>query len=337
MGNWHCVSSGCAKVVYREYEPPKIRWRYGSEPWQEIIGADDYSLAQPKGQCATGYLLTGRFEGAYENFGCRTIVNWYSNPRLPVPGVILGFEERVISGSKKWVILYQRPNQSTPQAYTNLIDIFYRTEFRNRTNCNTGGAFGWEGGFFSIDSIKRADNEPDNCGDCTFAVTKKGQTVYTETRTVCPEVEKIPCQLSTTEKQIEIEKLPYLERIEVVPFQYSAYKLPGVPTPIVEASKIPPECLNIYNNAIYVIPPSTPPSEYSLNPNSIPFDSFVAQICSSPSCPPPEYQVICDCNNCQSCPDGTCPVECDGQVCCYGSDGVSVQAIALADYCGENL
>ncbi|HEY9772117.1 MAG TPA: hypothetical protein V6C71_27035 [Coleofasciculaceae cyanobacterium] len=43
MGNWHCIPSGCAEVVYQEYLPPSVRWRYGSEPWQEIDG-DDYSI-----------------------------------------------------------------------------------------------------------------------------------------------------------------------------------------------------------------------------------------------------------------------------------------------------
>ncbi|MEO0011711.1 MAG: hypothetical protein RLZZ535_100 [Cyanobacteriota bacterium] len=43
MGNWHCVPSSCAEVVYQEYLPPTIRWRYGNEAWQEIQGALNYS------------------------------------------------------------------------------------------------------------------------------------------------------------------------------------------------------------------------------------------------------------------------------------------------------
>jgi len=50
MGNFHCIPSGCAEVVYQEYEPPKVRWRYGVEPWQEIEG-DDYSLTQSNLPC----------------------------------------------------------------------------------------------------------------------------------------------------------------------------------------------------------------------------------------------------------------------------------------------
>jgi hypothetical protein len=345
MGNWHCISSGCAKVVYREYEPPKIRWRYGQEPWQEIAG-DDYSATQELGKCNVSYIVKGK--SAINGLGyCGA--SWQTDPSpvnswtINTTGAVLGLKRKQDSLRNKY---QTNPNGTCgSQIIGTTWQWFSYLAWVGQTNINSGGIIyfdeKWIGNFDSqpagkevvkIDSIKRADGLPDNCGNYIFKIFKNGQIVYTEARATAPEVEKIPCRLSTIEKQIKIEKLPYLEKVEVVPFQYSAYKLPGVPAPIVEASKIPPECLNIYNNAIYVIPPSG----QSLNPNSIPFDSFIAQICSAPGCPPPEYQVICDCNNCQSCPDGTCPVECDGQVCCYGSDGVSVQAITLADYCGEN-
>ncbi|NJL53498.1 MAG: hypothetical protein HC930_17430 [Hydrococcus sp. SU_1_0] len=59
MGNFHCISSDCATVHYREYLPPKIRWQYGNEPSQEIEG-DDYSLTQALGQCSVAYEVKGR-------------------------------------------------------------------------------------------------------------------------------------------------------------------------------------------------------------------------------------------------------------------------------------
>lgn len=331
MGNWHCIPSSCATVHYREYEPPKIRWRYDSEPWQEIEG-DDYLLARSKGQCNTGYLLRGRFEAAYE-FGCRQIWEWYSNPNLPVPGVILGFEERIISGQTRWVILYQRPNQSAPQVYTNLIDTFYRTEFRNRVNCSRGGAFAWTGGFFSIDSITRVDGQLDNCGDCVFTITKNGQTLYTETRAVCPEVQKIPCSLSTVEKQIEIKKLPYLERIEIRDQSINTVFVSPLEAPLLDTKPLPLNCYNVYKTYI-LAPPLL--SNFVPLPGVVNPYQYVTQICSAPGCPPPEYQVICDCNNCESCPSGTCPIECDGQICCYNDYGISVAQIPISNYCGGN-
>jgi hypothetical protein len=44
MSNSHCITSACATVNYRNYLTGKIRWRYGTNPWQEYIGADDYSI-----------------------------------------------------------------------------------------------------------------------------------------------------------------------------------------------------------------------------------------------------------------------------------------------------
>ena len=194
------------------------------------------------------------------------------------------------------------------------------------------------GDFYDIIATPVENDYPLECrnsivNQCEFKVFKNGQIVHQETRAVCPEVEKIPCKLSDVRHSIEIKKLPYLEKVEVVPYAYSAYKLPGVPAPIVQADQIPAECLNIYNNAIYVIPPSG----QGIYPNGTPFDSFITQICSAPGCLPPEYQVICDCNNCQSCPDGTCPIECNNHICCYNDYGVSVAQIPKSNYCGGNL
>lgn len=50
MGNWHCIPSSCARVVYYEYLPPVVRWRYEGENWNEIE-ADDYAIEQLPGQC----------------------------------------------------------------------------------------------------------------------------------------------------------------------------------------------------------------------------------------------------------------------------------------------
>ncbi len=111
----------------------------------------------------------------------------------------------------------------------------------------------------------------------------------------------------------------------------SAYKLPGNPAPIVQIDPIPSNCLNVYNNAIFVIPP---PIDALKDPDAVPFDSFVDQICSAPGCPPPEYQVLCDSCDCENCPPGTRAVTCNGVVCCYGSDGKAVKEIAPEDYCG---
>lgn len=332
MGNWHCIPSSCVTVHYREYQGAKIRWRYPNESWQEIEG-DDFTVKKLLYQGTGFYNVKVKFERY--NFNCSWSDDPYNVPfgpnypygaggdfygpiynvRLATPatygcGGFLAIE----------VLCHGVGGNASYQRSSNPVWINKRLLDNNQPGLRSikeWFAKPWDG--------KNVE------GNCTFTVTKNGQTVYTETRAVCPEVEKIPCQLNTVNKQIEIKKLPFLEKVEIVPYQYSAYKLPGVPGPINQADPIPAQCLNIYNNAIYVIPPNPDAVKY---PNATPFDSFVTQICSAPGCPPPEYQVICDCNSCESCPDGTCPVECDGQICCYSSDGISVKAIASNNYCG---
>ncbi|MEY2833396.1 MAG: hypothetical protein RLZZ574_2655 [Cyanobacteriota bacterium] len=328
-----------ATVYYREYNAPKIRWRYGSEPWQEIE-ADDYTIQQSwyGGQNPNIYYRLKYGQASISNGNFAGWVTAYQNQPativLPIKSVRLMTAGVVVEEYAHWAYLYA--NSGNPPATdfreqfrTYVVDVFDATNnWKNWLLIRNSGTkvYGFEPADGSI------ENNPGG-GSCTFTITKNGQTVYTQTRATCPQVEKIPCQLSTVNKQIEIKKLPFLEKIEVVPYQYSAYKSPGVPAPIVQADPIPSQCLNIYKNAIYVIPPL---SNVGLYPNATPFDSLITQICSAPGCPPPEYQVICDCNNCQSCPNGTCAVECDGQICCYNDYGVSVAQISLVDYCGGN-
>ena len=59
MGNFHRISSSCARVVWREYLPPVVRWRYDfGEEWQEIE-ADDYATEKEKGKCQSLYHAFG--------------------------------------------------------------------------------------------------------------------------------------------------------------------------------------------------------------------------------------------------------------------------------------
>ena len=177
-----------------------------------------------------------------------------------------------------------------------------------------------------ITSIERKDGLPDNCGKCLFVVTKEGQTVYQETRAICPEVEKLPCRLNDERKEVKIEKFAYLERAEVVPYFYQNFGL-GV-----FQAKIPDECLCIYKNTLETIIPQFYGFPTPTNTVQNVY-GYITQICSAPGCPPPEYQVLCDCNDCENCPPDTCAVNCDGNICCYDNSGVSIKEIAVADYC----
>jgi hypothetical protein len=310
MGNWHCISSSCATVHYREYLGGKIRWRYGSEAWQEIVG-DDYTIVTKFSDFKGGQCPEERYQ-AYCSIGNQRLVGTQLN------GKITSIECYKFPGNFYLNRTYyiRLTNHLGQQSSFSLITANYEGNFSKEL----------------IPLYKLPGCKDEDLKECTFKVFKNGQVVYTETRAVCPEVQKIPCQLSTIEKQIEIEKIPYLDRVEVVDYAYDVRLSLLVDSSnygfLVEKKPIPSQCLNIYNNSIT----STIPTNVANTPENLYLQ--IAQICSAPGCPPPEYQVICDCNNCESCPDGTCVVECEGQICCYGSDGVSVKSIALENYCG---
>lgn len=353
MGNFHCVSSNCATVHYREYLPPKIRWRYGSEPWQEIL-ADDYSAQQ-----VFKYDTTSNFNYTFTaKARCKT--------SSPPPDAAPNVPRNYVSGQIIEVTtigLWSGGIYSVETVVSNNINLDILLTYLERTGGNLTIADcaprtiqliphhngkrlkTVEGSYsepvvhnelFDIKFIPSPTSFPRNCintivNNCTFKVFKNGQTVYQEVRPTCPEVQKIPCQLSPIEKQIKIEKTPYLERIEVKNHALELKFLPPSNTAILESIPIPPECLSIYKTYV-LVPPTFASGTY---PGELTWAyEYIGQICSAPGCPSPEYQVICDCNNCDSCPSDTCPVECGGQICCYGKNGISVKSIQLNNYCG---
>jgi hypothetical protein len=178
------------------------------------------------------------------------------------------------------------------------------------------------------------DGLPDNCGGCTLKIYKNQQIVYEETRDICPEVEELPCRLSDEIKEIKIEKAAYLERIEVrnQTINVGYAQSPLIEVPFLEIDSLPENCLNIYKT--YTLAPPFL-NDYVPLPGIFNPYEYIAQICSSPDCPPPEYQVICDCD-CIECPQGTCAVECEGQICCYDpTTGKAIAQIPIEEYCDE--
>jgi hypothetical protein len=307
MGNWHCVPSGCAEVVYKEYLPPSVRWKYPGEAWQEIIGANNYSVENivpnfTGGQCEKEYHVYCKWDG-----------------QRKVGVYLLG---KIVS-IKCYV---------EPAAFH--LNRYFKIEAKNDknqtvTNHNIGGV---------PSSAASSEIVPalgiDDCGNkpskCIFKVFKNGNIVHEETRSICPEVQQLPCRLSDVIKTIDIEKLPYLERVEVRNQSIEPIYLPPANVPLLDVKSLPSECLNIYNT--YVLAPPFL-SNYVPLPGIVNPYQYIAQICSSPGCLPPEYQVICDCE-CQSCPDGTHPIACGDAVCCYDSNGKSILEIPQSDYCG---
>ena len=158
----------------------------------------------------------------------------------------------------------------------------------------------------------------DACNICKLIIKKEDSVVFSRSSLQCPEVEQEVDghKLSDRIEVVQIEKLPYLHRIEVVDYAYDVRLSPlidGNGTGLYLSKKeIPDECLNIYKNTITSLVPNkfnflanTPENGYEL----------VTQICSDPDCPPPEYEVICNCE--EGCPSGTCEVICNGVTCCY--------------------
>ena len=336
---WHCITSSCAEVVYQEYLPAVVRWRYLREDWQEIEG-NDYTLTIAKNRCPVLYKYTYQTisqqgdisEKIFTDTGVTgAIYNW---------GLTRVFENQVDQNLKQdYCGINSTPKCTASRAYRAWFYHDGGKQDKNRNSLPAGSMTGYT--FVSITTawgiklldLFRADGQPDNCGNCIFTVTKNGQIVHTETRDICPEVEKLPCRKSDEVKIVQVEKIPYLSAVEVADVGYDAIHVKGVPYPLPIVTPIPSECLNIYRQEIYDFLPEGDPDA----PDEPVFGDFITQICSVPGCPPPAYGVVCrdDCGNlCQSCPSDTCAVECDGQICCYDESGIAVKTIALNNYCG---
>lgn len=343
MGNWHCIPNGCAEVVYQPYETSKIRWRYGTEPWQEIIGADDYSSVSSYDLSANQrytyvYSLPNYINGIFQGWGqeyrssssyqYNGIQNWYVHfdKTLRVNGQTVQAYKTGYPPDDSFDYYY--PGTLPPAGYRYIKPTIWILSQGSWIPLGMVSGIGiW---------IKRL--EPANLAtattQCQFKVFKKGQVVHQETRNVCPQVEKIPCSLGQS-RSIKVEKYSYLDRVEVVPYFYDVrlgglIDSPGGIGFYLAKGYIPPECLNIYNNDVT----STIPTDFGNYANT-PENGYrlQAQICSAPGCPPPVYEVICDCQ-CKRCPGDTCPMPCGDSICCYNDEGISVDRIEKYDYCG---
>jgi hypothetical protein len=389
MGTNHCQFSSCATVHYRPYESRKVRWRYGAEPWQEYIGADDYSITPTfnrvvlwEWQYDMGYsiLSYGLVIPSSPSQGCNGSLGQlsrcarrYENPQvvftperiqagfyppiykyrisdfaqadLPCSNAALNYlpllctrpegyrkveifaHKTASSPNPEWITGWLGTRNYTPGYMLQVpsggeYPVVYNPATNKYVGVLPSGA-GW--GYFNF--VPTANVAPTAY---LLKIFKNGQKVYQQTRTTSPNVEIIPCSLSSISKAIKIKKLPFLQRIDVVPYGYNYV----IPDPngqsITTTYDIPPECLTIWN-----VPFNLPSAYGNISDGglSIPLSFiYIGQICSAPGCPPPAYEVICDC--CQVCPDGTCPIECGDEICCYNDYGVSVQTIPKSDFCG---
>lgn len=335
MGNWHCVPSSCAEVIYQEYLSGKIRWRYGTEPWQEIIGAGftyttkiiqnltqntNYQLVYDSPIVSNG-ILQGWTNVEYKyQLGTRNGISDWSLTFVDWKGTYTGKLEHSNASSNP---------ANFPPAGQRYVTVFVNLNTGNgQQTVQINTSTGLRG--LRIEQTNAALRST----SCEFKIFKQGVQIRSETRSTCPQVEIIPCNLNPVSKKIEIDKYRYLDRIEVVPYAYDVRLgliVDGNYGLLLAKKPIPPECLNIYKNDVT----STIPTDFGNFANTVETAyNLIAQICSYPGCPPPKYEVLCDSCGCESCPGDTCPVECNGVICCYNDYGVSVKEIALADYCG---
>jgi hypothetical protein len=330
MGNFHCVPSDCATVSYREYLGGKIRWRYGSEPWQEILGNGLTYTTETINNLTqnTSYQLVyrqpivsnGLFQGWSSEFtsGIGThngITSWRMRFVLNGGAVVL---------TNPFCTFFNGDPGIGNRNCQIWVDITSQGVTTNRLIGSSTGSWGLR---------VQQTNSALRSTSCIFKIFNNGTEIRTETRSTCPQVEVIPCSLSPELKKIEIKKLPYLERVEVRNQSINVFSLVPDAPPLIDVSPLPPECLNVY--LTYTLAPPLL-SDYVPLPGIINPYQFVAQICSAPGCPPPVYDVICD-DCCDKCPDYTCPIECGDHVCCYNDYGVSVQTIPKDRYCGGAL
>ncbi len=315
MGNFHCIPSSCGTVTYREYLPPVVRWRYPGEEWQEIEG-DDYAIETTSDELPTDKYIFWRASVLISRFGktYRKEISVRQRGSSNSSSIPVGkplFETASPSansgGKDRLYIDYDPPNPIT------WYHDFGRYNY----------PISWE--FYDICIVNRADaisceNGTQPISNCKFTITNNSQIIHQETRDTCPEVEKLPCRLSEKVNKIKVEKISYYQGIEIVNFARDT----------IFTVEIPQNCLNIYNTNLQlsIIP----------LPDIYPDYNFVDQICSFPGCPPPKYEVICDCNDCESCPENTCAVECEGNICCYDKiTGKSIKSIPIDNYCRDEL
>ncbi|MEO0835979.1 MAG: hypothetical protein AAFY16_08330 [Cyanobacteria bacterium J06642_3] len=361
MGNFHCIPSSCARVVWREYLPPVIRWRYPDEDWQEIE-ANNYEIKE----------YTERFNytprKAYR-IHCKMRVahrvppneppydkhptKYYADQELELRTInafnapITNYQPNFDLGSLRLDVTYtgSKGGNSKGDFCTPVTGIFaiyhIGSDGRNSAPQISGkhinaATVNWNVGLYDWRLVEATEYSPKPCLEivevgCHFSIYKNDIRVYHRVDKNCPEVEQLPCRLSEFSKEIEIKKEAYFQRIEVRDQSIDVVYLSPLEAPFIDVNPLPNECLNIYNT--YTLAPPIL-SNFVPLPGVINPYIFIKQICSADGCPPPEYEVICDCD-CQDCPDGTCATRCADHICCYDtSTGQAVLEIPLDKYCG---
>jgi hypothetical protein len=326
MGSFYCIPSGCARIFLRQYRAGRLEYQYPGESVQTItpayggqLGYTFELIPAQVWQCPVRYRVTWQTYSFPSSANCNdpTLINYSYIAWGPIYNVFLAVPFGNCGGSKQlWLASHGlAPLPGSPRSPTPINELIASNTVYGRFKDVLG-----------LTAI-RVDGQPDNCGtpaQCIFRVFENGTILrFSRTALTCPTVQQFPCFLDEQTKSIIVSKFPYLERVEVVDYGYEQFGLN------LFRSDIPDNCLNVYLNGVTaLIPPPVLPVPYVAGNYR-----FIGQICSDEGCPPPNYQVICDCD-CKDCPPNTCAVFCGDVVCCYDSEGKAVETIPINEYCG---
>ena len=340
MGIFHCLSSNCARIRYQPYKKASnIRYRYPGEDWTTIDG-DNYELNSEVAQCTDPDIYYAVLfdvfqidaDGKVRQTGIKQI-NGRAGYRVRSSSNLVYFTLPFPNGAER----YSRANVDFIETEGNIYTGYTVPDESNVGFDKESYEFykiqKYKKKFWWVDRYYPVELGDDSCdfGDCNFKVYKDGQVIFEETRPECPEVEQEEnsCQLSDRTEVIKVKKSAYLQQVEVTNQGIETYGSDGS---LFDTYPLPEECLNIYKTFVDV---SSTSNNSDLAAETSSSYEFVAQICSRPGCPPPEYEVICNCS--QECPSGTCAVFCGNHVCCHDpSTGTAIEQIPIDEYVRGN-
>lgn len=182
-------------VLCSNGKQPIIEWQYPGEDKQRILGADNYLVQQEQGKCPVPYKFKFRYKPLpssdwrygetnatnlyppFENMFIRSDDRTFGEDPKGFPTLTVRFENYyVYGGNGRYNVFFElthsladgRRVTSQPIAFESTAwNVEHVTEFLG---------------------MERLDGLPDNCGGCTFTVTKNGVTVYQKTTPQCPTV-----------------------------------------------------------------------------------------------------------------------------------------------------
>jgi hypothetical protein len=321
----------------------KIRYRYPSENWQEII-ADNWTI-QPQ-------TITQTQSFSWYSIHAQGVIKDrfpYVPPEQPIiysPGQIVtcrvqsSYPGEITNvwfdnSQSNWRIHfnYNQPNSNGTCTSLPIFTTMVTNSSPARV-AKVGSSTSVNPGFLQFISyqlIEDTSKTPIVCkkstNQCTFTAFCDSQIVHQEIRSTCPEVQNLGCFLdSSKQKTVEVELNPF-------DILYISTGTGGI------IGTVFANFLNALSLALQNIPFATSllqtieeflknnPPECTLitvvrNLSNV---ETIDQICSSCNCQPPYAFTVCFSK--EDCPLDTCKVDCGTHYCCYNEQGISIKSL----------